>query len=116
MRARDRAACTTTTKLAQPSPPTVPGKQRTNKSVRECHLGAHLARLEGSQQVRLIHHAPSPCVHQEHALLALGEGGGVDEVLGVLAAGGVQGDDVALGQQRVQVHLVGGWMGDGVKV
>ena len=67
---------------------------------------AHVPRLQGSKQVHLIHDATTRAINNVHALLHLREAFRVDEVLGVGRQGRVEGDEVSLGPDLVQVALL----------
>ncbi len=66
---------------------------------------AYLARLQRSKQVGFVDDTSTSSVDDEHTVLALRQRRRVDEVLRVLAARGVQRDDVSLGQQGIKGHL-----------
>ncbi len=66
--------------------------------------GPDLAGLQSSQQGILVHVGTTGGVDDDHAVLHLGDGIGVDE--GSARCGGsVEGDEVGLGQQFLQRHI-----------
>ena len=66
--------------------------------------GADLAGLQSGQQRILVHVAAPGGVDDHHAVLHLGNALGVDERAAV-HSGGVDGDEVGLGQQLIHLHI-----------
>ena len=66
------------------------------------HIAADAAVAQRVHQRRLVHEAAARKVHDAHALAADGQAAGADHAAGLLVERHVQGDEVALGEQRVQ--------------
>ena len=67
---------------------------------------ADVARLEGRGQRALVDQAAARAVDDAHALLGLGQRGGVDDVAGPVGERGVQRDEIGAAQQVVELDLL----------
>ena len=66
----------------------------------------HLPAFQRSQQSVAVDQLAAGGVHDGHAGLHLGKGLGVEQVVVLLGSVGVQGDNIALGKQGLQRHIL----------